>query len=397
MSQSGAGNLQERIVQSGLVGADDLAQLTSELAASQPEQNAVGADQALLDLLVERGRITDFQARALADGLAGPFQLGPYEVRQRIVAGRLGTVYRARHVEFDQPVSLKVFSRSVVSDAELLARMQREVRVAVEADHPHILRAFQIGRVGNTYYLALEDLQGETLEARLERDGRLPFAEACRLIRQAVLALESLHEAQIVHRDLRPANLWVNLAEQLKLMEFGAARDELAFLDQPASGESLTRADSVLSDYRYTAPEAAKDARQMSPQSDIYSLGCTLYHTLAGQPPFKSKNPLRVVDMHSSEAPPPLDLVVPGIPQRLADIVAGMLAKSPDSRPALEEIDWSLQSLESAGSVAPVSQEQAWNPKYLAWLQEVNAMSSPAVSDEDGSELLEFLAWLRRQ
>lgn len=401
MSDRIAGNLQQRIVHSGLVGAADLEQFAQEAAAKTgPDADPSSTDQALLDLLVERGRLTAFQAQALAAGLSGPFRLGPYEVMEQIAAGRLGTVFRARHVEFDQPVSLKVFSPAVVRDSEKLARMQRETRVAVEADHPHILRAFQVGRVGETYYLALEDLQGETLETRLNRQGRLPFADACRLIRHAVLALESLHEAEIVHRDLRPANMWIDRAEQLKLMEFGASRDELAFLDRIDGGESLTRVDTALSDYRYTAPEAAKDARKTSPQSDIYSLGCTLYHALAGQPPFNSRNVLRVVDMHAAEQPPPLDLVAPGVPQNLADIVARMLAKAPEGRATLAEVDWAIQQFESAGSVAPVSHEQAWNPKYLAWLREVNTVAPVSNSpdeDEDGSQLLEFLNWLRTQ
>jgi serine/threonine-protein kinase len=356
----------------------------------------------LLNLLIERQRLTDFQAQALAAGLTGPFMLGPYRVNQQVVAGRLGNVFRAVHVEFDQPVSLKVFSRTLSRQPEQLARIQREVRVAAQVDHPHILRALQIGRAGDTVFLAFEDLHGETLEARLERQSRLPYAEACRLVRQAALGLESLHEAEIIHRDLRPANLWINGQEQLKLMEFGAARDALAFLDRLDGDDALTRQETVLGDFRYTAPEAAADARAAGASSDIYSLGCILYHTLAGQPPFENKNPLRVVQSHATEAPRALDLLMPGIPQALADIVARMLVKSPDARPRLDEVDWALRPFEEDSSLASTPAEQVWNPAYLAWVREANLIdpaeqADTATSVGPSEDLTEFLDWLETQ
>jgi serine/threonine protein kinase len=280
--------------------------------------------------------------------------------------------------------------------------MQREVRVAAQVDHPHILRALQIGRVGETYFLAFEDLHGETLETRLTRQGRLPYAEACRLVRQATLGLESLHEAEILHRDLRPANLWISHQEQLKLMEFGAARDALAFLDRLDGDGELTRQETVLGDYRYTAPETAADARRASPQSDIYSLGCTLYHVLAGQPPFEHKNPVRVVQLHAMEVPRALDLIVPDVPPPLADIVGRMLAKSPEARPRLDEVDEALRPFEEDSPFVSTPAEQVWNPDYLAWVREANllepAQSADTAADTATSDdLTDFLDWLETQ
>ncbi len=399
MSGHATSGLSSRIVQSGLLEADELQRLAAELPTAP---SAADGDQALLDLLVEQQRLTDFQAQALAAGLTGPFMLGPYQVNEQIVAGRLGNVFRAVHVEFEQPVSLKLFSKALARQPEQFARMQREVRVSAQVDHPHILRAVQIGRVGDAYFLAFEPLKGETLEARLARAGRLPYAEACRLVRQAALGLESLHEAEIIHRDLRPANLWINPQEQLKLMEFGTARDELAFLDRLDGDQSLTRQESVLGDFHYTAPEAAANARTASTHSDIYSLGCTLYHVLAGQPPFENKNPLRVVQLHATEVPRALDLIVPGIPRPLADLVARMLAKSPDERPRLDAVESALRPFEEDSSLVSRSAEQVWNPEYLAWVREMNLID-PAESAETAADagpsddLLEFLDWLKEQ
>ncbi len=394
MAPSTLAELETRIAQSGLVKADEL----KAFAAKLPDAAAADAGKTLLAALVKAGRLTDFQARALHAGLSGPFMLGPYQVNERVAAGRLGHVFRAVHVEFDQPVSLKVFNRGLAAQPEKLSRMQREVRVAAQVDHPHILRALQIGRAGQTYYLAFEDLQGETLEERLSRQGRLPYGEASRLVRDAVLGLESLHEAEIVHRDLRPANLWINSHEQLKLMEFGAARDALAFLDQ-VDGAELTRQDTMLGDYRYTAPEAAADARKADARSDVYALGCILYHTLAGDPPFLHKNPLQIVAMHRGEPPKPLDVLVPGLPAALPDIVNRMLAKSPNARPGLGDVDWTLQSL-AADSPLDATPDTVWNPDYLAWIRDASLVETSPLPDpasKPRSDLSEFLDWMEKQ
>jgi serine/threonine protein kinase len=198
---------------------------------------------------------------------------------------------------------------------------------------------------------------------------------------------------------VRPANLWINQSEQIKLMEFGAARDALSFLDRLDNDEALTRQETVLGDFHYTPPETARDARAASPASDVYSLGCTLYHALAGQPPFVHKSPLWVMQMHATEPPRPLDLQVPGIPRGLADIVDRMLAKSPEERPRLNEVDWALQPLDNNSPVVSTAAEQVWNPEYLAWVREVNQIEPVTAgvveAEAEGSdELTEFLEWI---
>lgn len=386
-------DLKRRITESNLLSAAQL----EEAAAD----NVSGDANALIESLVSKRLLTEFQAEAFSAGLSGPFLLGPYRVEQRVATGRLGDVFKAVHVEFDQPVSLKIFSSVLAKDPEQLARMQREVRVASQLSDPHILRSFQVGRAGGIYFLAFENLDGESLEDRLSRKGRLPYAEACRLVRHAVLGLESLHEAEIVHRDLRPTNMWINEHEQLKLMEFGAARDALAFLDNLEGRGELTQQDSNLGDFLYRAPEAAVDARRADARSDVYSLGCTLYHALAGQPPFVNKNPLRLVQSHAAETPRAVTLFAPEIPTALADFVARLLAKNPDERPAVAEIDWALNPFVDDSSLAAAPAEQVWNPEYLAWLREFNSTGTdiPDVATEIGltDEATEFFDWLTKQ
>ncbi len=353
--------------------------------------------------LAERQLLTDFQAEALTAGLSGPFMLGPYRVERHLTAGRLGHVFRAVHTEFELPVSLKVFPQSVTADPEKMVRLQREARVAIQLDHANLIRTFQIGRVGNVHYLALEDLPRESLLTRLDRKGRLPFSEACRLVRQAALGLEYLHQNGIIHRDVSPANMWITSGERLKLIEFGAARDELSFLDDiaDAGGESAAAGGS-LGTHEYMAPEQAQDFRSADARSDLYSLGCTLYHALAGRSPFVAVSPSEITRLHAMEAPPMVDLVVPEIPRGLADVVARLLAKSSDERiQTAGEVDWALQPYVGVGTPDADLAASKWTPEFLAFLRSVWAQpssasesgSAPSELAPDAAEFLEWLTW----
>ena len=387
----------EKILQGDLMSADELAAKIAEF------QRQAGGDDgdALVRWLADAQLLTDFQADALSSGLVGPFLLGPYRVEGHLTAGRLGHVFRGRHVEFDLPVSLKVFPASVAADPEKMARMTREARVVLQLDHPNLIRTFQIGRFGQIHYLAMEDLPRESLLARLERSGRLRHAEACRLIRQAALGLEYLHQNEIILRDVSPANMWITPDERLKLVEFGAARDSLAFLDAPDDGQAnLTLEGTQLGTNEYMSPEQAADPRNADARSDLYSLGCTLYHALSGRPPFVDKNPMKLLMAHASATPQRVDLLSPEIPHELADVVDRLLAKSPEGRmQTAAEVDWALQPFIGAGSVEADTATAEWNPEYLAWVNSMNAevfneTESETAPSELAPDAAEFLDWL---
>ena len=173
-------------VHQGLVDSELMSPVDADRrVADWREASGITSDEAgdkLLSWLVANSDVSEFQAAAIQAGHRGPFMLGPYRVHERIAVGSLGNVFRAVHVELDQPVSLKVFPSDLKDDPERLARMQREARASVELDHPNIVRTFQIGRVEDIYYLAFQDLQGETLEQKLQRDGAMEPAGAARVI-----------------------------------------------------------------------------------------------------------------------------------------------------------------------------------------------------------------------
>ncbi len=388
--------VRERILQGDLLSDAELDSRISEFRQQTPGEDGDG----FIRWLVDRQLLTDFQAEALSAGIAGPFMLGPYRVERHLTAGRLGHVFRGHHIEFNIPVSLKVFPPAVTADPQQKARMEREARVAIQLDHPNLIRTFQIGRVGDVHYLALEDLPRESLLARLERAGRLRYPEACRLVRQAALGLEYLHQNGIVHRDVSPANMWITPSERLKLIEFGSAKDELSFLDAAADGGELATAAGSVGTREYMAPEQARDLQSADPRSDLYALGCTLFQALTGRHPFADTDPAKLAEAHATAAPPMVDLLVPEVPKALADVVGRLLAKDPAERiQTAGEVDWALQPHIGVGATDADVAEAEWSPEYLAFVKSMNAESFTDAAPEDGASDLapdaaEFLGWL---
>lgn len=390
--------IKSRLSQSNILTAEKIDECAS---AWQAESGGRGDGQSFVTWLVDNGLLTDFQAEAILAGHTVPLMLGPYRVYEAVVAGRLGGVFRAVHQEFEQPVSLKVFPSATVADPEKFARMGRELRVAVEVLHPNVLRAFQVGRAGDLYYLAMEDLHGETLAARLARKGYLPLDEACRICRDVARGLAQLHDSGVVHRDVRPENVWITWDGVPKLMEFGAARDAFAALDvvESAGGpREVTMEDTLLGDARYIAPEQALDARTASPQSDLYALGSVLFHCLAARPPFEDPNPVRFALKLAGEAPPKLSDLNQEVPEALDDTMAGLLAKKPEDRfQKARHVVMALEQFVPQESepveVVPV------NPQYLAWVREHLPEHTMLPDEAEGvsPQLADFLEWMGKR
>ncbi len=320
----------ERFVHSGIV-MPDAANVT--LAQWRERLDWSSDAQALADELVVEGVLSRFQAEALLAGLTQPWGVGPWQLLDLIAAGRLGNIFRAVHTETREPASVKVFPRTLAFDDEKLARMHREAHVSVQLSHPAVVRCIELGQAEGVTYVAFEPLECETLAARLERDGRLPFGEACRLIYQAALGIEYLHSEGVVHRDVQPANLLLTTDRRLKVLEFGAARDALEMLDSD-NEQSLTQLaqGSILGTFDYMSPEQALDTHGVDSRCDVYSLGCVLYHCLTGQPPVPDAHPVRQMLRHQSEQPQPIEELASDVPFQLAECVRSMLSKRPEDR-----------------------------------------------------------------
>lgn len=344
----------------------------------------------LVARLIERQLLTDFQGQALLKNVTGPHKLGPYRVFDQVAAGRLGNVFRAVHEEFNQPVSLKIFPPSLLQDPERATRLARETRVALQVDHPNVVRTYQVGKVGDAIFLAIEDLQGHTLAELLEQEGKLSIYAACNLVREAALGLAHLHSLEIIHRDVQPGTLWVTSDQHCKLMEFGTARDALAFLDVQDEGGAVTLSDELLGTYDYMAPEQAAGEQYADTRSDIYSLGCVLFHCLTGEVAYPDRNPVRKMMRHAREPLRNVSAINSEVPQSIADVVATMLAKDPDARyQKAEDVAWALENLIATEELVVVKATDI-NPDFLEWAKE-NTDASNVVADR---EFIDFLGWM---
>ena len=194
----------------------------------------------------------------------------------------MGVVYKAVHAELDRVVALKVLSAGLVDDEEVIARFKREIKAVGQLDHPHIVRALDARRIGETHFLVMEFIDGTDWEHLVRRWGPLRVADVCELGRQAALGLQHAHEHGLIHRDIKPSNLMLTRQGQAKILDLGLAR----MRGSPAS-QALTVSGQTMGTPDYIAPEQAADSHNVDIRADLYSLGCTLYKLLAGRAPFE--------------------------------------------------------------------------------------------------------------
>lgn len=260
---------------------------------------------------------------------AFPSRVGSFVLLERIACKSTSAVYKARDERTGQSVALKVLLVERIHDPAIIDRFQREMRAIEKLSHASIVRYIEAGEADGVLYLAMELLHGFDLSQLVARVGPLPIGAACFVGRQAALALQHAFENGLIHRDVKPSNIFVTAEGDVKLLDLGLARPVMD------DEESLTRSDQLLGTLDYMAPEQAFDSRHADIRSDIYSLGCTLYKLLVGNAPFTSveyRHPLKKLLAHSSHELPPVTAHRREIPTELAAIVECMCAKLPDDR-----------------------------------------------------------------
>ena len=263
------------------------------------------------------------RVRSLSMSLEGRVLAGRYKLIEQIGAGGMARVYRGVDDVLDRTVAVKVLAPPFDEDSAFVARFEREARAAAGLSHPGVVSVFDTGSEDGIHFIVMEDVEGETLAAVIRQEGPLEPRRAAQIAREVCDALAAAHDKGLVHRDIKPGNVMVTPSGVVKVMDFGIAR--------ALTGQTLTRTGTTLGTAAYLSPEQAQGL-PADGRSDLYSLGCTLYEMLTGQPPFVGDLPVVVASRHVTEEPQIPSRLRPGVPPALDAVVAKALAKDPSER-----------------------------------------------------------------
>jgi serine/threonine protein kinase len=259
--------------------------------------------------------------------------IGSYRILSQLGAGGMGTVYLAEHRFLKRRSAIKVLLADLASRPDLLERFFAEARATSQIEHPGIVRIFdcELDSAGQPYFV-MELLEGETLAAHLRQRGRLAPAEAAGYALAMAEAMAAAHGRGIIHRDIKPDNVFVRPGPPLgiKLVDFGIAKLAGEFR---AGSRARTQTGTILGTPPYMSPEQCRGAGTIDHRTDVYSLGCVLFEMLCGAPPFVRDNTGGYLVAHMTQAPPAAHDINPEVPRALSDIVAALLRKPPEDRP----------------------------------------------------------------
>lgn len=320
-----------------------------------------------------RAKTPSFSFLAPSQGPDEIGRLGPYRILQVLGQGGMGLVFQALDTHLQRPVALKVMKPDLAEESVSKQRFLREARAAAAIEHDHIVTIYQVGEENGLPFLAMQLLRGEPLDKRLERDGPLPVPEVLRIGRETARGLAAAHARGMIHRDIKPGNIWLEvladergvsaLRVRVKLLDFGLARSA----QDPQT--RLTKSGFIVGTPAYMAPEQAR-GETVDARADLFSLGCVLYQMATGRLPFTGKDTLAILYALANDHPLPPQTINPDVPLALAELITRLLAKDPAHRPAsAREVAEQLEAIErqpavplAASQAAPAAPKPATRP-----------------------------------
>jgi len=346
------------LIELGLVRA-------AELAAFE-----VDASLGVLGLaraLVRAGRLTLYQSAAIYQKKSRGLLIGNYLILDKLGQGGMGVVFKATQRKTAKVVALKILPPSFARDQQAVLRFKREIEAAGRLNHPNIVAALDADEDRGVHFLVMDYVEGRDLDRIVQASGPLPVVQAIECLIHAARGLEAAHAQGIVHRDIKPGNLMLDAAGNVRVLDLGLARIvEAANPFGQAAGNRLTQSGMYMGTIDYMAPEQAEDSRRADHRADIYSLGCTLYYLLTGREPFEAETILKRLMAHQERPAPKLRAARPDAPPALESVFQKMMAKRPAERPAtmtesialLESCKASAADATAAAAEAPKSRPE---------------------------------------
>ncbi|MGL4593731.1 MAG: serine/threonine protein kinase [Thermoguttaceae bacterium] len=313
--------------------------------------------------------------------------LGHFIIKSYIGGGGMGRVYLATDTALDRLVAIKILPRQRVGESATVARFMNEARSAARLNHEHIAQVYFTGEQDGIPFIVFEYVEGTNLRAMVEEYGPIPLPQSLNFLIQIVNALAHAAEHGVIHRDVKPSNILITKEGRAKLIDMGLAR----LLDPSESQHDLTASGVTLGTFDYISPEQARDPRSADTRSDIYSLGCTLFYMLAGQPPFPEGTVLQKLLQHQGDKPPDIRSFSPHVPADMAAIIQRMMAKDPAQRFQTPSIllDILVSIAKRIGlqqvtpgkmvwGMAPTSKRSTWI-RHLPWIGSISMLCFLAV------------------
>jgi formylglycine-generating enzyme required for sulfatase activity/serine/threonine protein kinase len=326
-----------------------------------------------------------------------PRDFGSYVLLELLGAGGMGEVYKAEHKHMERVVAVKTLHAEALDSAEAVERFHREVKAAAKFSHRNVVTAFDAGEVDGVHFLAMEYVDGGNLHWVVVRCGPLPVEQAVDYVIQAARGLEYAHRNQVIHRDVKPANLLLDREGTIKLLDLGLARVETPASRMASTGsESLTRSGQIMGTIDYMAPEQALDTKHAGVSADVYSLGCTLFFLLTGRIPYPADTPMEGIVAHRERPIPSLRDLCSDVPESLDAVFRQMVAKRADARQAsmrevIEQLEGCLPARARASGPWPFPSPEVDGPDVGRGSPEARSERDPShvatVSQTDDSSL----------
>lgn len=307
-----------------LLSDEQLAQVTASLLPG--ELNS----ETLSEALRSHGGLTEYQLEQALSGQTDALVLnGTYALLERIGEGGMGQVFRAKHLVLKSIRAVKLIRPECTASRMAVDRFTREMEAVARLNHPNIVQAYDAGETDGTHFLVMEYIEGEDLSKMIRREGAFSIADAANYVRQAASGLQHAFEQGLIHRDIKPSNLLLSNSGTIKILDLGLAR-----LRDEEPADQLTPTGMVMGTPDYVAPEQTIDSKHVDIRADIYALGCTLYHLLAGKVPFPGGDTINKLIRHRQKKAKPITGLRNDVPQEMVEILNRMLAKHPKNRPA---------------------------------------------------------------